>query len=87
MRAAFGGAGVTRDAGVRLAESRGWACAAGSGALCRPWLERPPARPIKETLAAWALGAVVLDGAGATAPDCWPTCQPPASACHATAVS
>jgi uncharacterized SAM-binding protein YcdF (DUF218 family) len=36
-----------------------------SGTLRWRWLERPRAAPIKEALAAWALDAVVWDGAGA----------------------
>jgi hypothetical protein len=36
-----------------------------AGTLRWRWLERPRAAPIKETLAAWALDAVIWDGAGA----------------------
>ena len=36
-----------------------------AGTLCWRWLERPRAEPIKATLAAWGLDAVLWDGAGA----------------------
>jgi hypothetical protein len=97
MTAALVEAGVTRDAGVLLADElrlglrgqvrrvlapRGvdvrqrlqlkyeWAYLLlavdpRTGTLRWHWLERPRAAPIKEILAAWALDAVVWDGAGA----------------------
>ena len=97
MTAALVEAGVTRDAGVALADElrlglrgqvrrvlapRGvdvaqrlqvkyeWAYLLlavdpRAGTLRWRWLERPRAEPIKATLVAWALDAVVWDGAGA----------------------
>ncbi len=97
MTAALVGAGVTRDAGVVLADElrlglrgqvrrvlapRGakvvqrlqlryqWAYLLlavdpRAGTLRWRWLERCRAEPIKAALAAWALDAVVWDGAGA----------------------
>jgi transposase len=97
MTAALVGAGVTRDAGVLLADElrlglrgqvrrvlapRGvavtqplqlkdeWAhlllaVDPRAGRLRWRWLERCRAAPIKEALAAWALDAVIWDGAGA----------------------